>query len=239
LRAAYFDVDGTLVGTNLLHPTLKYLTATASPLESLRRVAGALLDSPNLIAAEMLDRKLFNERLFYHFKGMSQDRMKFLSGEVFESIIRPRIFRGTHDLIAQCRAAGLRIILITGSLSCTVAPLAKHLGADQVIANRLEYKERYATGRLVRPVVAGPEKARIIVADALERGIDLAGSHAYSDSYSDVPMLSLVGHPFCINPDAKLAKLARSYHWSILDIDRPSPGDEGFSRRRRAFGFFR
>jgi HAD superfamily hydrolase (TIGR01490 family) len=238
LRAAYFDVDGTLVGTNLLHPTLKYLMTTASPLESARRVLGAALDAPNLLAAELKDRKLFNERLFFHFKGMSQDRMEFLSDEVFDTVIRPRIFRGSVELVEQCRSAGLRIILVTGSLACTVAPLAAHLGADQVIANRLEYKEGYATGRLSRPVVAGPEKARIMVADARERGIDLAGSHAYSDSFSDVPMLSLVGHPFCINPDAKLAKLARSYHWSILDIDRLTPGEHGLSRRRKAFGFF-
>lgn len=239
MRAAYFDVDGTLVGTNLLHPTLKYLMTNASPLESLRRVAGAALDAPNLVAAELKDRKLFNERLFFHFRGMSQDRMEFLSDEVFDTVIRPRIFRGTHDLVEQCRKAGLQIVLVTGSLGCTVAPLATHLGADRVIANRLEYKEGYATGRLMRPVVAGPEKARIIVADAQDHDIDLAGSHAYSDSYSDVPMLSLVGHPFCINPDAKLAKLARSYHWSILDIDRPTSGERALKRRRVAFGFFR
>ncbi len=227
------------MGTNLLHPTLKYLMTTASPFESLRRVAGAVLDAPSLVASEFKDRKLFNERLFSHFKGLSRDRMEVLSNEVFESVIRPRIFRGTHDLVDQCRAAGLRIILVTGSLGCTTAPLARHLSADQVIANRLEYKEGYATGKLMRPVVAGPEKARIIVADAREQGIDLAGSHAYSDSFSDVPMLSLVGHPFCINPDAKLTRLARSYHWSILDIDRPLPGEHGATRRRTAFGFFR
>ncbi len=239
MRAAYFDVDGTLVGTNLLHPTVKYLLTQASPLEGLRRIGKAALDGPNLLRAELQDRRLFNERLFYHFKGMSQDRMVVLSDEVFETVIRPRIFRGAQDLIDQCKAAGLRIVLVTGSLDVTVAPLMEHFGADHCIANRLEMKEGYATGRLVRPVVAGPEKSRIIVADAREHGIDLSGSHAYSDSFSDVPMLSVVGHPFCINPDARLRKLARSYHWSVLDIDRPAPGEHGLSRRRTVFGFFR
>ena len=221
---AYFDVDGTLVGTNLIHPTIMYFANQSSPLKSVLRLGGALLQAPAMALAEYRDRRLFNEMLFGHYKGMSEDRIAVLSEEVYEEIVRPRIFRGTRDLIAQCKAAGDRVVLITGSLDWTIRYLSEELGADHFIANRLEMKGGKATGKLLRPVVAGPEKAGLIVEDARSQGHDLAKCSAYSDSYSDVPMLSVVGRPACINPDARLTRLARAYDWPVLDIDSPARG---------------
>ena len=98
--------------------------------------------------------------------------------------------------------------------------LAKHLGATHVIANRLEIKDGFATGRLLRPVVAGPEKARLIREHAKSKNLDLGECYAYSDSYSDVPMLSVVGYPAAVNPDTKLERLARTYGWPVLSLDK-------------------
>lgn len=218
MSAAYFDVDGTLVGTNLIHPTIMYLANQASPVDGAKRLGKAVLQAPAMWLAEKRDRRLFNEMLFSHYKGMSEDRMVALSQEVFESMVLPRVFKGTLQLVQKCQDAGMRVVLVTGSLDYTMKPLCRHLGITDMITNRLEMKRGYATGKLLRPVVAGPEKARIIAEDAKRHGHDLALCHAYSDSYSDVPMLSLVGHPFCINPDEKLERLAKAYDWPILDI---------------------
>lgn len=223
--AAYFDVDGTLCGTNLLHPLLVYLANQETPERSLLSLGRAALQAPVLALAELRDRRLFNELLFSHFAGMSEDRVVLLADEIFENAIRPRIFAGAPDLVQKCKAAGMRTVLITGSLDVNVWPLARHLGCDDVIANRLEFAHRRATGKLRQPVVAGPEKAGLIVADATRHGLDLSACHAYSDSFSDVPMLSVVGHPACINPDARLERLARAYRWPILDIQRPARED--------------
>lgn len=220
--AAYFDVDGTLCSTNLLHPLVLYLVNQGTPAESLFRLGRAVLQAPVLAAAELRDRRRFNELLFAHFRGMSEDRILLLADEVFQDVIKPRLYAGAQELVDQCKAAGMRTVLITGSLDVNVWPLARHMGCDHVIANRLEYAHRKATGKLLQPVVAGPEKAGLIVADALAHGHDLSACHAYSDSYSDVPMLSVVGHPACINPDARLQRLAQSYRWPVLDIQRPA-----------------
>ncbi len=228
---AYFDVDGTLVGTNLLHPTLRYLTTQASPLEGARRLGRALLDAPRLAAAELRDRRLFNELLFAHYKGMSRDRLEVISQEVFEDVIAPRIFRGSKELVERCHDAGMRAVLVTGALDVSIAPLQTFLGADDAICNRLEFKDRFATGKLLRPVVAGPAKARLIADDARSHGHDLARCHAYSDSFSDVPMLSVVGHPFCVRPDARLERLAKAYDWPILELDTSSPGEASSKAR--------
>ncbi|MBL9109569.1 MAG: haloacid dehalogenase-like hydrolase, partial [Myxococcales bacterium] len=74
-------------------------------------------------------------------------------------------------------------------------------------------------GRLLRPVVAGPEKARLIREHAKSKNLDLGECYAYSDSYSDVPMLSVVGHPAVVNPDNKLERLAQAYGWPTIRLD--------------------
>lgn len=221
--AAYFDVDGTLVSTNLLHPTAYFLGNQPRPFQSLLRIGKAVLDAPRMALAELNDRRLFNEILYSHYRDMSEDRLKVLGREIFEEIVEPNLFHGAADLIRQCKQAGQRVVFVTGSLDVTICHLAEFLGADDYIANRLELKDRVATGKILQPLVAGPEKANLIVADAQKHGHDLRKCHAYSDSYSDVPMLSVVGHAFCINPDKKLTRLANAYRWPILDISKKPP----------------
>jgi HAD superfamily hydrolase (TIGR01490 family) len=218
MGVAYFDVDGTLVGTNLLHPTWWFLSNQQSPLASAKRLGRALVRGPSLAVAETKDRRLFNEMLYAQYAGMSEDRLMALAEEVFEEVVIPRMYAGSVDLVRKCKDAGLDVVFVTGSLDITMAPLARHLGADRVIANSLELKHGVATGKLTRPIVAGPTKARLCSNDARKHGHDLAEAFAYSDSYSDVPMLSIVGHPYCVHPDRKLARLARAYSWPILDL---------------------
>ena len=155
-------------------------------------------------------------RFYFHFRGMTEDRIEVLS-EVFEKIIQA-IFSGAHDLIRQCKEGGFKVVIVTGSLDVTTRYVTQHLGADYFIANRLEFKDGYATGKMLHPLVAGPEKAKIIVEDAHVHGYDLKKCHAYSDSFSDVPMLSVVGHAFCINPSRKLKRLAQAIA-AHLDIN--------------------
>jgi HAD superfamily hydrolase (TIGR01490 family) len=215
--ASYFDVDGTLVATNLLHPTFFYLANQKTPMHSLGRLASALARAPSLAAAEVWDRRLFNEALFALYEGMTEDRLLVLADEAFDKVLRRSLFVESKALIARCREQG-DVVLVSGALDFLMIRLAKHLGATDVIANKLEIKDGVATGRIQRPVVAGPEKARLIREHAAQRGYDLADCHAYSDSYSDVPMLSVVGHPAVINPDLRLGRLARSYGWPVLAL---------------------
>jgi phosphoserine phosphatase len=110
------------------------------------------------------------------------------------------------------------VVLVSGALDVILDHFAKEFGTTHIIANRLEIHNRYATGKLLRPVVAGPTKARLVVEHAKQHGHDLEECFAYSDSYSDVPMLSVVGQPAAVNPDTQLAYLARAYHWPIIDL---------------------
>ena len=220
MACSYFDVDGTLVSTNLVHPTLFYVMNQRSPMRSALKLAKNLLRAPQLVIAEMQDRRLFNELLFQAFEGMSHDRLHLLSDEAFDNVLKRALYPAAKDLVSRSRAEGQEVILVSGALDFLMKRLCEYLGATGYIANRLEIKDGYATGRLLRPVVAGPEKARLVREHAREHGHDLDECFAYSDSYSDVPMLSVVGHPAAVNPDGKLARLARTYGWPVLTLDK-------------------
>jgi HAD superfamily hydrolase (TIGR01490 family) len=213
VAASYFDVDGTLVSSNLVHPTLYYLRNQATPLKTARHLGRALLKAPAMAIAEMRDRRMFNELLYSAYAGVSEDRMEVLSGEVFEDVLKPALYPFARDLIAQSKRAGHRVVLISGALDCVLRHLAESLGAD-----RLEMKDRIATGKILQPVVAGPTKARLIREHARQHGFDLDECYGYSDSYSDVPMLSVVGHPAAVNPDKRLSLLAKAYDWPTFQL---------------------
>lgn len=218
MAASYFDVDGTLVAGNLIDPTLFYLVNQATPLRSLQRVGRALAKAPAMALAELLDRRTFNELLFSTYEGMSEDRLVLLADEVFEARILPFLHEDAPDLVQKSRDIGHEIVLVSGALDVVLQPLADYLGGCTLIANRLEMKDRIATGKLLKPVVAGPEKARLLRQHAREHGHDLDDCYAFSDSYSDVPMLSVVGHPAAVNPDARLGLLARAYSWPVFKL---------------------
>jgi HAD superfamily hydrolase (TIGR01490 family) len=218
MAASYFDVDGTLIRTNLVHPTLYYVLHQNTPLHSMAKLGTALLKAPWMAWAETRDRRIFNELLFTSYGGMSEDRLIGLADETFDRVIKPNIYPGARDLVQMSLDKGHDVVIVSGALEVLMQLLAKHLGATGVIANRLEIKDRLATGKLLRPVVAGPEKARIIREHARSHGHDLDDCFAYSDSYSDVPMLSVVGHPAAVNPDRKLQLLASAYHWPIINV---------------------
>jgi HAD superfamily hydrolase (TIGR01490 family) len=222
MAASYFDVDGTLVTTNLVHPTLYYLANQGTPVQTALRIGTALARAPSMIFAELRDRRMFNELLYMTYAGMSEDRLVMLAKEIFENVIRRSLFPYATDLVKRNLENGHRVVLISGALDWIVQHLADHLGAQEIIANRLEMKDGIATGKMIKPVVAGPEKARLIREHAARNDFDLNECYAFSDSYSDVPMLSVVGHPAAVNPDRRLALLAKAYSWPRFDLTEPA-----------------
>jgi HAD superfamily hydrolase (TIGR01490 family) len=143
-----------------------------------------------------------------------------LAQEAFDNVMRPSLYVGARSLVEKSRAAGHDVVLVSGALECVLERLGEYLGGAEVIGNRLEMKNGIATGKLLKPVVAGPEKARLVREHAAARGYDLADCFAFSDSYSDVPMLSVVGHPAAVNPDKRLSWLAKAYGWPSFDLSR-------------------
>ena len=219
LRLIIFDVDGTLVRTNLMHTAVFYMANEINPVRSALSLGKLALRAPQLLFAELRDRRMFNEMLFECFAGHSEDRVEVLADECFEYAMKDSLYEGARDLIKRHKDQGHEVVLVSGALDFMLKRLVEELGADTYIGNRLEYKELIATGKLLRPVVAGPTKSRLIVDHARTNGHDLDECFGYSDSYSDVPMLSVVGRPAAVNPDRQLLRLARAYQWPVIRLD--------------------
>lgn len=216
--AAFYDLEGTLVSTNLVHTLGFYAQRQQGLLKTITKSAKTLIGIPFFAATDLYSRNVFNEVFFKSYEGESFDRLRFFSQELFEEILKPAIFPGTFTLLEKSKKLGLRQVVITGALDFSVAPLMDYLGIDDYAANRLEFVNGYATGRLLPPVMASATKARWIREYAEKEGISLSESYAYSDSISDLPMLSIVGQPAAVNPDFRLKQTAMQHDWAILNL---------------------
>jgi HAD superfamily hydrolase (TIGR01490 family) len=216
--AAFYDLDGTLVRTNLVHAFAFSARNQQGILKSLVKTAATFVSVPMFMAADFYNRRLFNDLFFVRYKGESEDRLRCLAQELFDTVLRKSIFPGAYELIDKSRHLGLRQVLVTGALDITVGPLAKHLKIDDYVTNRLEFVDGYATGRLLPPVMAAATKASWMRIYAEKESLNLSDCYAYSDSMSDLPMLSVVGHPTAVNPDIRLRGTAQQHDWPILDL---------------------
>ncbi|HLL13672.1 MAG TPA: HAD family phosphatase [Pyrinomonadaceae bacterium] len=216
--AAFYDLEGTLVSTNLVHTLGFYARNQQGVLRSLRKTATTVLSIPLFAATDQYSRKVFNDLFFKRYKGETEDRLRFFADELFENVLKPAVFPGTFELIEKSRSLGLRQIVVTGALDFSVEPLMKYLGIETYVSNRLEFVNGIATGRLLPPVLAAATKASWIRNYAEQEGINLSESYAYTDSMSDLPMLSIVGHPAAVNPDLRLKQTALHHDWPILNL---------------------
>jgi len=218
-KAAFYDVDGTLVRTNIVHTYGYYAMNRGSPAGIASRTLSTLSSIPLFAVLNTVNRKVFNEFFYRSYSGLTEDRLLTLADEVFEDVLKPAIYPKAHDLIEEAKRAGCRIVFVTGALDFTIRPLAKYLGADDVIANKMQFDGGVATGKVIPPIIEGAYKANAIRDYCVKQQVALDKSFAYSDSASDYAMLTVVGRPTAVNPDLRLRSIARAYHWPILDLN--------------------
>jgi HAD superfamily hydrolase (TIGR01490 family) len=140
--------------------------------------------------------------------------------DTLNNIVEPLVYDEAVSLIEEHRLEGRDIVIVSASGAEVVEPIGQLLGADRVIATRMEIVDGKYTGNIDYYAYA-EEKARAIEHLAATVGYDLAESYAYSDSVTDVHMLEVVGHPFAVNPDRELRRIATSKEWPVLAFVRP------------------
>lgn len=219
-RAAFYDLDGTIVDLNLVHAAIFILANLGEWSGRVAYLLGFAARIPRLYVAERRDRRLLNTILFEAFKNVSRDRLLSLGEEYCERILIGHLFPRALDLIEANRAAGIEPVLVTGSPDFIVAPLARHLGVADFAANRFVFSRGRATGRLAEPVMAGDEKAAWCADYAAGRNIDLADCWGYADSHYDIAFLAALGHPVAVNPDRRLRAAALSRQWPVIHFEK-------------------
>jgi HAD superfamily hydrolase (TIGR01490 family) len=221
--AAFYDMDGTLIDGNVSDHYLYYALSDPDLASRALRIAELAVKAPYFWALDRIDRHTFNEVFYRCYEGLSEDRLVVMGEEMFEKVLKKKLYPAAQRLVEQDRALGRQPVLLSGAIEAVVRPVARHLGIEVFEATKLEFgRNSVATGRILPPVMAGPEKAQFVRRFAEQHGIDLENSVAYADDAADLPLLSGVGRPVAVNPDLRLATTARSHRWNVIYLD-PTP----------------
>ena len=219
--AAYFDLDKTILATSSTWALGTPMRR--SGLISSRALAhGLIAQIPYLLVGAGTQRSSsLMEHLALMSAGISRRELVEVVEGALTTAIEPAVYAEALDLIEGHRRAGHDVVVVSASISEMVAPIARLVGADRAVATHMEVGEDgLFTGRISRSMLHS-EKVVALREDAAAHGIDPARCWAYSDSISDEPMLSAVGHPVAVNPDRDLRRLAQERGWPVRDFARP------------------
>jgi HAD superfamily hydrolase (TIGR01490 family) len=161
------------------------------------------------------DKRIFHETETH---GLEVDWLLAQSDALYEQEILPKLFAGTRELLENDREQGHRLVLVSGGFDFDLAPFVREFGFDDLISNHLEFENGVATGRVIQPLLAEQEKVNAIRRYCAEYNVDAARAKAYSDSFSDLPMLEVVGSPAAVNPDRRLLRIAIERGWPVLNL---------------------
>ncbi len=148
--------------------------------------------------------------------GRSAEEVAHVIEPFVEDIIEPLIYSDACKYLAQHRAAGDRLLVISASGVHLVAPIAARLGITEVLAIELEEQHGCYSGNTQGILTYRDGKVLRLQAWLSEQGESLDGAYFYSDSRNDLPLLSLVSQPRVVNPDATLKAHAEQAGWPIL-----------------------
>jgi len=212
---AAFDMDGTLLASTVVEAYLWSRLADTPRHRWPREIASVAADLPRLLLADRTSRAGTIRSVAKGYAGADPEALAALVDAEVAQIVLAKLSAAAIRIVREHRAAGHRTVLITGALDVFTRPIAALF--DEVCAARLAVDaEGVATGRLVEPPVVGEGRSAWLRRRAGLEGWDLAASHAYADSHSDVPMLRTVGHPVAVNPDLDLARIARRERWPVV-----------------------
>ena len=219
-QAAFFDLDKTIIAKS---STLAFSKPfQAGGLISRRAVLRSAYAQFVYLAGGADHDQMEKMRQFMSqlCTGWDVETVKEIVSDTLHNVVDPLVYDEAVSLIAEHRLAGRDVIIVSTSGSEVVGPIGELLGADRVIATRMEVVDGKYSGGIDYYAYA-EEKARAIRELAAEVGYDLDNSYAYSDSVTDVHMLEAVGHPHAVNPDKELRRIAVSNGWPVLVFTKP------------------
>ncbi|GAA1848062.1 HAD-IB family hydrolase [Myceligenerans crystallogenes] len=218
--AAFFDLDKTIIATS------------SSQAFSKPFIAGGLIKHADVLRsayahflflignADEDQTERMREHLSSLVRGWDVRKVREIVEETVHELIDPYVYAEAIELIEDHHALGHDVVVVSASGAEVVEPIAAVLGADHVLATRMEVADDHYTGE-IDFYNYGENKAAGIRGLAAREGYDLAASYAYSDSITDAPMLGAVGHAFVVNPDRALRRRAAESGWGALRFSRP------------------
>lgn len=216
MALAIFDLDETLIGGDSDHAW------------------GEFLISKGLVDAD--SHRLKNDAFYQQYKrgeldvhaylrfacqALTEhdfDQLFTLREEFVQDFIKPLMLPRANALVEHHRSLGDKLLVITATLEFITEPVVALLGIDELIAPIPErIGDRY-TGEIIGVPSFGSGKVTRLQDWLAGTEFDLAGSHFYSDSANDLPLLELVEHPVAVDPDPRLRAVAEKRQWPIISL---------------------
>ncbi len=216
--AAFFDLDNTVIqGASLFHLAKGLYRRGFFPTRVILK--GLWLQAYFRIVGRENVGHIDSARhaTLGFIEGHTVEEVTEIGREVYEASIADLIWPGTRAIAQMHLDAGQQVWLVTAAPVEVAGVVASRMGLTGALATTAEHRDGVYTGRLDGDLLHGPAKAEAVRALAVEHGLDLVRCFAYSDSYNDLPMLSLVGHPCAINPDRRLLAHAEEHDWQVRD----------------------
>ena len=213
---AIFDLDGTIMSTNVIEQYLWARLPELSRTQQLAEVGQVMRHLPSYLRAEQRDRGTFLRAVYRRYRGADLAALERFVDTSLAPHILSRLSPEAVRRIREHRAAGHTTILVTG----VVRPLTRPLQPlfDVIVAADLGVDEEgRCTGFLTGPPVVGESRAAWLKHYATQHGVALDRSFAYADSHSDLPMLETVGNAVAVSPDIALMRAATRNQWSVVE----------------------
>jgi putative phosphoserine phosphatase/1-acylglycerol-3-phosphate O-acyltransferase len=217
--AAFFDLDRTLLSGGsgpIIGEALRHVGLLPGARSGVEVAMFRLFD----VIGETWPSMLITRQGARVARGWSIDlvhRAAAMAAEPLAQAVLPY----AHHLFEGHRSEGRPLVMATTTPIDLVRPLAAALGFDDVIATTYGRDDGHFDGTIDGEFVWGRGKARSVAEWAAEHDVDLDQSYAYSDSYYDVPLLSIVGHPRAVNPDPRMLAVATLRRWPVVHLDVP------------------
>jgi len=226
--AAFFDLDKTIIAksSTLAFSRPFYAGGLINRRSVLKSAYAQFMFLAGGADHDQIER--MREYLSALCTGWDVQQVKDIVAETLHDLIDPLVYDEAATLIEEHHAAGRDVVVVSASGAEVVEPIGEMIGADRVVATRMVVEDGRYTGEIEFYAYAGA-KATAVRELAESEGYDLTRCYAYSDSSTDVPMLSAVGHPYAVNPDRALRKEALARGWPVLAFDRPVRLRERFS----------
>ncbi|WNG49022.1 HAD-IB family hydrolase [Archangium minus] len=219
MAIAFFDLDKTLLAVNSgsLWVRRELARGHITRMQALR--ASMWLARYHLGFVAMQDAL---RRAITHLEGTGEQHVRERTVQFYEEVVRSQFRPGALRAVEEHRLAGDKLVLLTSSSGYMSELVARDLGLDAVLCNRFEVDASgLHTGRPLGEVCFGEGKLFYARSYAAQAGVPLSECAFYTDSYSDLPVMEVVGRPVAVHPDRRLRREALRRGWSVVDWGVP------------------
>ena len=213
-KAAFFDVDNTLINIKSMFDFYHYWAEITENKDKYNSyIKNFKQDIANNVPRTIVNRKYYQE-----FQNQTLKSLNDRANKWFENLLQknPPLIHKTIERLNFHKKENFRIVFVSGSMKPLLEPLARYLGANDILCTTLEIENGILTGNILPPQTIGEGKHVAMKNYAVINNINLGESFAYGDDISDIPMLESVGNAVCVDPKTDLIKYAKEKNWEIL-----------------------